>query len=66
MAKLKYRELQPTGKCSVCGINLWEEHGNEPAIWPCGLGGCPYPDKPQVKVEHSSIGGSLGLIIYDT
>lgn len=65
MAKMNYRELTPVGKCKTCGINLWAEHGGEPAIWPCGVPACPYPPKPQAKIEHSAVGSSLSLPIYE-
>lgn len=60
--KYNYRALTPVGKCEVCGINLWAEHNGEPAIWPCGLTGCPYPDKSLTKFEHSFTGSSLSFI----
>jgi hypothetical protein len=63
--KLDFKKLQPTGKCPHCGINCWAETNNEPAIWPCGVGGCPYPHKPQAPFALSSTGSSLALIVYD-
>lgn len=66
MAKLNYRELKPTGKCKTCGINLWAEHDNKPAVWPCGIPGCPYPSKPQAKIEHSAVGSSLNHTVYES
>ena len=33
-----------SGKCAVCGINLYEESGNRPHIkaMPCNVKACPY------------------------
>lgn len=64
MSKLDFRKLDPTGKCPTCGINCWTETDNEPAIWPCGVPGCPYTQKPQPKFERSSVGSSLSMIVY--
>jgi len=41
------KKLQPecgkrTGSCPVCQINCWEKQNNMPAIFPCGIAGCPY------------------------
>lgn len=59
-AKIDYRALTPTGKCATCGINCWEHTNNEPAIWPCGLDNCPYPNKQkQTQFPKSSTGSSL-------
>lgn len=66
MAKLNYRELNPTGKCKTCGINLWSEHDNKPAVWPCGVPACPYPHKPAAEIEHSAVGSSLNHTVYQS
>lgn len=64
MSKLDFRKMEPTGKCPNCGINCWSETSNEPAIWPCGVPGCPYPHKPQRPFERSAVGSSLSMIVY--
>jgi hypothetical protein len=64
MSKLAFKKLQPCGKCSVCGINCWTETAGEPAIWPCGVPGCPYPHKPQTRFDKSPTGSSLSMIVY--
>lgn len=64
MSKPDYRNMEPTGKCSVCGINCWEKNAGEPAIWPCGVAGCPYPHRPQKPFELSVVGSSLSMIVY--
>ena len=61
---LDFRSLKPSGTCKVCGINCWKETNNEPAIWPCGINGCPYPHKPQTRFSLSSTGSSLAQIVY--
>ena len=65
MQKNKFTNLKPVGKCKVCGINLWTEYDNKPAIWPCGIETCPYPDKPQTRLELSATGSSLSLPVYE-
>ena len=64
MARLNFRKMQPTGKCAHCGINCWAETDNQPAIWPCGLEGCPYPRGEVVQFPKSATGTSLSQIIY--
>lgn len=64
MSKLDFRNLEPVGKCSVCGINLWAETNNEPAIFPCGVPSCPYPHRESTEFERSSTGSSLSQIFY--
>jgi len=64
--KLDYRNMTPVGKCPKCGINCWAEHNNEPAIWPCGLDECPYPDKSMKGFDRSSTGSSLALLDHIT
>ncbi len=64
MSKLDFRKMEPSGKCPNCGINCWSETNNEPAIWPCGVPGCPYPHKPQRPFERSAVGSSLSMIVY--
>lgn len=64
MARLNFRKMQPTGKCTHCGINCWAETDNQPAIWPCGLEGCPYPRGEVVQFPKSATGTSLSQIIY--
>lgn len=64
MSKLDFRKLEPCGKCSNCGINCWDETGEKPAIWPCGLSGCPYPSNNVVAFPSSPTGSSLSHIIY--
>jgi hypothetical protein len=61
---LNFRQLQPTGKCPICGINCWAETQNIPAIWPCGLDKCPYPVQPSRTFARSATGSSLSQIVY--
>lgn len=65
MAKLNYRELQPTGKCKTCGINLWAEHGNKPAphTYPCRIAECEHPSNAKVIAFPRSITGSAIAMI---
>ena len=30
------------GVCSVCNINCWDASDGKPAIFPCGVKGCPH------------------------
>lgn len=58
-----------TGVCGVCGINCWDN--GKPAIWPCGVKGCPYETAEQQAnigkdYEVSDVGNSLQLPIYET
>ncbi len=64
MKKLDFRNLEPVSKCPTCGINCWAETDNKPAIWPCGVPGCPYPHDKAEAFESSMTGTSLGQIIY--
>jgi hypothetical protein len=64
MPKLDFRKLEPCGKCSHCGINCWAETDGKPAIWPCGVPGCPYPSNNVVMFPRSATGTSLSQIIY--
>jgi len=66
---MKFRDMTPIGKCDVCGINLWSEFDGGPAIFPCGIAGCPYETEEQqraINYERSATGGSLQLPIYET
>jgi hypothetical protein len=56
--KTDYRATTPTGKCTKCGINCWKDSNNQPAIWPCGLEECPYPQSAKVVQFHTSSTGS--------
>lgn len=64
MAKLDFRKLEPVSKCVRCGINCWAETDNKPAIWPCGVEGCPYPTSNVTQFSRSPTGSSLSHIIY--
>lgn len=64
MAKLDFRKLEPCGKCPHCSINCWNETGGKPAIWPCGLEGCPYPRGNVIAFPRSETGTSLAQIVY--
>jgi len=64
MTKLDFRKLDPAINCPTCGINCWAETDNKPAIWPCGVPGCPYPQEKYTSFESSMTGTSLGQIIY--
>ena len=61
----KYRETKPTGKCEICTINLWAEHGNAPAphTMPCPITDCPHKSSAKVLAfPVSSTGSSLANI----
>ena len=61
----KFDKYHVSGKCSVCGINCWKECSNKPGFWPCGVTGCPYPEKDDgtiAKREYSSTGNGLALL----
>jgi len=63
--KLKYREMMPCGKCAVCGINLWAEHGNQPAphTYPCRVENCAHPSTAAVvHFPRSLTGNSTAMI----
>lgn len=63
MSKIDYRATKPSGKCPTCGINCWKEHDDKPAIWPCRIEGCPYPQSAKVVAfPRSSTGSGLQLI----
>ena len=55
--------LTKTGTCKNCGINCYAEKHNEPAIWPCGVEGCPYPKRGQIVNFPKSMTGSSLLQI---
>lgn len=61
-------QLNIVGTCAICEINLWAEHNNGPAIFPCGIKDCPYePDGPQNADFEFSLGGSsLAQLIEGT
>ena len=65
MSKQEFIGKIPTGKCKVCEINCWAHTNNEPAIWPCGVDGCPYPGHAMTRFERSSMGSSLSMITYN-
>lgn len=65
--KGEFKNLKPIGKCPICTINLWAEYNNRPAIWPCGVNGCPYETaeeqaKINQEIERSAQGSGLALI----
>lgn len=63
--QINYASKKPCGKCKVCTINLWSEHGNKPApiAMPCGLDNCPHQTSAEViKIEYSPLGSSLAMI----
>lgn len=63
--KLKYREILPSGKCRVCGINLWAEHNNQPAphTYPCRIENCAHPSSAQIVMfPRSATGSSIAMI----
>ncbi len=52
--------LTKTGTCKHCGINCYAEKHGEPAVWPCGVDGCPYPPRGKViPFAVSATGSSL-------
>jgi hypothetical protein len=58
--KRDYLKCKKTGVCPTCGINCWAEHNNQPAIWPCRITGCPFPDTAKIiQFPVSSTGSSL-------
>jgi len=55
------------GACNVCEINLWDGCGNRPAIFPCGVKGCPYETaSEQANIEFSAYGSSLAQLIEES
>jgi hypothetical protein len=59
---------ETTGTCSVCDINLWSTCDGKPAIFPCGVKGCPYEtEEEQSKIELKGVfsehGSSLQQLI---
>ncbi|MEK9695908.1 MAG: hypothetical protein VW270_09095 [Candidatus Poseidoniales archaeon] len=59
-------EMEKTGTCSICGINLWAEHGNRPSVFPCGVKSCPYETEEArlaIEYERSTSGSSLAQIL---
>lgn len=65
MKKLDYRNIHPTGKCDVCGINLWAEHGNKPAphTYPCRIENCSHPSNAEIVMFPRSLTGSAIALI---
>lgn len=60
---LEYTNI--AGKCKKCGINLWKQHGNQPApkAMPCPLQGCEYKSTAKVLTfERSATGSPIALI----
>lgn len=58
-----------TGKCDICGINLWSKTENKPAVWPCNILKCPYEDPKKQNRRISSLdfsptGSGLGQIDF--
>lgn len=54
------KPLTKTSICKTCSINCYAEKQNEPAIWPCGVTGCPYPSRGKVvSFPLSATGSSL-------
>jgi len=67
MAKHTFGEA--VGKCEICTINLWDSCQGEPAIFPCGVQGCPYEQKEEqnqhLKIAHAGgMGSGLGQIDF--
>ena len=65
MGAKDYRDQRPSGKCSICTINVWEEHGDKPAphAMPCNQLGCPHKTSAVVlSFPRSSTGSSLAQI----
>jgi hypothetical protein len=63
--KQSYANYTLTGRCAHCGINCWKETNGMPAIWPCGIEGCPYPRHNVVQFPRSATGTSLAQITYE-
>ena len=57
---LKYREMKPIGKCSICTINLWAEHEDGPAphAMPCVQENCEFQKGVKVIEFPRSLTGS--------
>jgi hypothetical protein len=53
------KPLTKTGTCKTCSINCYAEKGGNPAIWPCGIEGCPYPRGEVVLFTRSMTGSSM-------
>ena len=65
MSRINYLKTKPCGKCDVCGINLWAEHGNAPAphTLPCRLQGCTHESSAKIiSFPRSATGSSIALI----
>lgn len=63
--KVNYLATKPVGTCKVCGINLWKEHGCQPAphTMPCQLEGCPHKTEAKIlQFPRSSTGSALALL----
>jgi hypothetical protein len=63
--KLDYRMIKPCGKCKVCGINMWNEHGGKPAphTYPCRIAGCANPSDAQIiSFPRSMTGSAIAMI----
>ena len=46
-------DMEKTGTCKTCGINLWAETSNRPSIMPCGVKACPYEtEAEQAAIEY--------------
>jgi hypothetical protein len=57
-----------TGKCTICGVNLWSNLNKRPAYMPCNIKMCPFEDakdqNPEINIENlvSLIGNATGQI----
>lgn len=65
MKKLDYRNIKPCGKCVICSINLWDEHGGKPAphTYPCRIENCAHPTSAAIiQFPRSLTGSAIALI----
>lgn len=60
----KFNKMTITGTCPICGINLWAETDNKPAIMPCNLKDCPYPAQSAkiIQFPRSLTGNGIALL----
>ena len=54
---MKHSFGNKVGVCSVCDINCWDTENGLPAIWPCGILGCPH----ETVEQQNKIGMGLSF-----
>ena len=64
-------DMTKSGKCTICGINLYEERDNKPhqIAMPCNLQGCPYETPEQQRAlklsDFAMPPAGKGVIYYE-